>query len=289
MIGITIKGRLGNQMFQYAFIRALSIRFNSLFFMLCSSSDELMLGKYFNVGRNIQYILAVRFGKLLNFLLVRVNLRIKYENFELNRNQPDLDVLSDFTIYHGFFQTDKYYNQFISRLIEDFKVKRKYRRQFKKRYSNLSEKKILVLHLRRGDYKQFYIEDLKDQDFRLPLDYYLDCLHRIDNLDGYHVYVIGDEINIREDELPCEISIEKNEMIIDFQLMMEADTLIISNSSFAWWAAMLNKKQDKTIYAPKYWVGFKQKIEYPKGIMTPNWHWIDVQRDGKIHSRRDCS
>lgn len=276
MIGVVIKGRLGNQMFQYAFAKALSIRFNSLPIMFCSPSSKLLLGKYFNVGKSVQYKLAVGFGRVINFLLAKVNVKIKTRNFSLNEDQPDLESLSDFAVYDGFFQTDKYYNQSIRRLSEDFKVKKKYKKQFREKYPDLNKKKILVLHLRRGDYEQFYIEDLKDQDFRLPLDYYLDCLHKIKDLGSFQVYVVGDEVDVRKDELPCKISIEKNEMIVDFQLMMEADTLIISNSSFAWWAAMLNRKQDKMIYAPKYWVGFKQKIEYPKGIMMPNWHWIDI-------------
>ena len=271
-----MKGRLGNQMFQYAFARALSMRLNTLFFITCSPSNELLLGKYFNLGRSIQYTLAVGFGRVVNFLLSKANIKIKVQNFSLNEDQPDLESLSNFTVYDGFFQTDKYYSQSMCYLSKDFKVKRKYRKQFREKYYNLSEKKVLVLHLRRGDYKQFYIEDLKDQDFRLPLDYYLDCLNRVSNLCNYQVYIIGDEIDVKENELPCKISIEKNEMIIDFQLMMEADTLIISNSSFAWWAAMLNKKQNRMVYAPKYWVGFKQGIEYPRGVMTPNWCWIDV-------------
>lgn len=117
---------------------------------------------------------------------------------------------------------------------------------------------------------------MQDKDFRLPLNYYLKSLEKIPNLHEYLIYVIGDESDVEVGELPGNISIENNDMIVDFQLMMAADTLVILNSTFAWWAAMLNKKESKTVYAPKFWVGFKQKIEYPKGIMTPNWHWIDV-------------
>lgn len=275
MVGVEIKGRLGNQMFQYAFIKALSIRSGKVFFLYCPIHNQLLLDKYFEVGRSIRYILAVYIGRLLNFLLAKTILKFRSESFSLYEDQPELDKLSDFTIYRGFFQTNKYYSHFTNKN-RDFKIRQKYRQRFQERYPDISKQKILVLHMRRGDYKQFYIEDLKDQDFRLPLDYYLKCLDSIDDLNTYHVYIVGDEIDIKENELPCEVSIEKNDMITDFQLMMEANALIISNSSFAWWAAILNKKENKAVYAPKYWVGFKQKIEYPKGIMTPNWNWIEV-------------
>jgi hypothetical protein len=275
MVGISIRGRLGNQMFQYAFIRALGIHSNNLFFVCCPH-DKFLLNRYFNLGGSIQYGLALTAGRVINFLVAKTGLKVKAQSFSLLESQPDLDNLSNFTIYHGFFQTNKYYSQFADRLNNEFRIRKKYRNSFKAKYPVINKEKVLVLHLRRGDYKQFYIEDLNDQDFRLPLNYYLKCLDRLDDLDTYRVYIIGDEIDVGENKLPCEVSIEKNDMIVDFQLMMAADTLIISNSTFAWWAAMLNKKENKVVYAPKYWVGFKQKLEYPKEIMMPDWHWIDV-------------
>jgi len=67
-----------------------------------------------------------------------------------------------------------------------------------------------------------------------------------------------------------------NDMITDFQIIMNADACIISNSSFAWWAAYLNSKKDKKIYCPEHWLGFKIKREYPENIIPGEWIKVNV-------------
>ena len=73
------------------------------------------------------------------------------------------------------------------------------------------------------------------------------------------------------------VSLEENSEIIDFQLIMNADIAIIANSSFSWWAAYLNAKEHKIVYAPKYWLGFKVDKEIPEKIMSVNWNWINAK------------
>jgi hypothetical protein len=58
--------------------------------------------------------------------------------------------------------------------------------------------------------------------------------------------------------------------------MINADKLIISNSSFAWWGTYLNKKNAE-VFAPRYWLGFKIRKEYPVGIFNSlNWNLVEV-------------
>ena len=48
---------------------------------------------------------------------------------------------------------------------------------------------------------------------------------------------------------------EGNTDIEDLYLMSACDNNIIANSSFSWWAAWLNKNENKKIIAPSNWFG----------------------------------
>ncbi len=94
----------------------------------------------------------------------------------------------------------------------------------------------------------------------------------IPDLDDYAIVIVTDDKENIKNKLTSvknKIIVSDNE-IVDFQILMHADKLIISNSSFAWWAAFLNKKNAK-VFAPQYWIGFKVKKEYPSGIIPPQF------------------
>ena len=66
-----------------------------------------------------------------------------------------------------------------------------------------------------------------------------------------------------------------NEIGVDFAVMILCKSGIISNSSFSWWGAYLMKERYQ-VFAPKYWMGYKSHKEYPKGIHTEKFSFIDV-------------
>jgi hypothetical protein len=61
-------------------------------------------------------------------------------------------------------------------------------------------------------------------------------------------------------------TVSRNNMYVDFALMTLCDGGIMSNSSYSWWGAYLSKGRSNTV-APKYWLGFKSRKEYPLGIL----------------------
>jgi hypothetical protein len=100
----------------------------------------------------------------------------------------------------------------------------------------------------------------------------------IPDIDDYNVLFVSDDIAFAKKEFGTKENyfFENNEEIIDFQILLNADILIIANSTFSWWAAWLNNKAGKVIYAPNYFLGFKVKKFSPAGIKVDSWNWIDV-------------
>ena len=60
----------------------------------------------------------------------------------------------------------------------------------------------------------------------------------------------------------------------DFKLMSECHNNIISNSTFSWWAAYLNRNLNKTVVGPKKWFGPAGHKD-TQDIIPNNWVIID--------------
>lgn len=74
----------------------------------------------------------------------------------------------------------------------------------------------------------------------------------------------------------------------DFALLQAANYLILSNSSFSWWAAWTNRNA-RLVLAPKYWARFNTSDGYwsQGDSLTEGWTWLD--REGRSWSSEECS
>ncbi len=267
MIINSLDGRLGNQLFQYSFALCLSKKLRCIYIIDEKTTNDAVK-KYFDVI-SFTDINFVRKILILIKYLIKFK-EIKQDVFEAN--DETLKLVKKYSHYYGCFQSTDFFFKNKLWLKQKYKVKQKYVNEFKLKYNNLFKNKILVIHYRIGDFKIFGGEETGGVNLCLPDVYYKNALNLIENKEDYEVIIVTDDIEGAKDKLP-EI---KNKTIIsdseinDFQLLMQADILIISNSTFAWWGAYLNHKNAK-VFAPKYWLGFKIKKEFPFNIIPNNF------------------
>jgi hypothetical protein len=274
MVGISIQCRLGNQLFQYAFIRSITQKFKTSFFV-SETIEEFAIAKYFDLKG---YNPRVNKLKWLLFKIKTGNLLTSLQTVSIDR----YDQATDNKIYNGYFQSEQYFENIAGEISTHVKIKQQYVDEFNTKYQDMFNNNLVVaVHIRRGDYldlDDWWAENLGSHNLTLPIDYYLNCLKQVANADNCKFFFVSDDMEFTRSAFAHVKGAEfaQNSMIIDFQILMNADECIIANSSFAWWAAYLNKKETKKIYCPQYWLGFKVQKEYPANIIPQNWIKVKV-------------
>ncbi len=268
MVGIKFNGRLGNQLFQYVYFNYLkSIDQNKWYFFV--NPHHGYLTKYFDLGfwHNIYFgskilsVFARLIPKIFNFEEVYVH----------NFFEPKQPNVKEQTIINGYFQSDFYYNKLVNP--QKIKIHDRFLKQFEELFGELFlNNKVVVVHIRRTDYLKY-----GKRDISLPIDFFKRQLDSIPNINSYKVVFISDDMTFVKENFISQPNyiFSENSEIIDFQLIQNAEIAIISNSTFAWWAAFLSSK-NKLVIAPKNWFGFRIGREHPKGIMTSKFEWRDV-------------
>jgi len=289
MIGVRLQGRLGNQLFQYAFILAAQKKLNCSFY-IDQSEWQSSVDDYFVKIRRPHFKMLTRlfrikgYKSIFNFHLRRLYFyRIKkllklhmvvYNNFEIRAADVPIE---DRTLYVGYFQSEDFFSDIREHIREKFRLKQKFTEIFENKYADLYRKnKVVSVHIRRTDYKNLGNLKLGGDDLSLPLQYYKTALSKFDGEDVHFIFVSDDTGFVKEnfDHIVNKTISEDNE-IMDFQHLLNANSCIISNSTFSWWGAWLNSNPNKVIYAPRYFMGWRLKQAVPADIYPEGWRLVD--------------
>jgi hypothetical protein len=176
----------------------------------------------------------------------------------------------------GYFQTYRYLEKpqvrrFIDSLFIDISPVSEC---FSKFSLDMLEIPTISVHIRRGDYM-----NLRDTFGILDSDYYASAIKfTLENstIRYSRVLVFSDDIALAkrhfsnlEISLPVEFlespDISPEETLL---LMSQSDAIVISNSTFSWWAAQLGYKK-KFIVRPSKW--FRGMLD-PEDLFPPEWH-----------------
>ena len=155
-----------------------------------------------------------------------------------------------------------------------------------------------VIHVRGGDFKSLNLTSL-------GFEYYRNAIAFLRSNYGItHFVAITDDTDFAKAILPDYVDISQLARVVkrdrrqarhhighdvegDFLTLMQAKYLIISNSSFSWWAAFLNTRR-QVVLAPKYWAAYNSNspIWSTGEIVTPGFTYMDV--NGHTFSAEDC-
>ena len=277
MIFVSLKCQMGNQLFQYAFGVAIAKKLHSIWFPFLNSSYYPFKLEYFELDPFTRFLFANQ--KIAHFytrVCRNVIRRVPIKQITDLEWQP-LSQLQNCCYYDGFFQSEKYFEIYDAIIKKRFRIKKHYQYAFKEKYEHFfSNNKIIVIHIRRTDYTVAEYESLGGPGVALPTSYYFKALQNIQNVQEYAIIFVGDDLTSIQKDFGhiANARFEKNDPIIDFQLIQHADISIIANSTFAWWAAYLTQNENSRIIAPEYWLGYKLKKTYPAGIRTDKFEWL---------------
>lgn len=268
MVGVYFKGRLGNQLFQYVYLLYLKSNHKDKVFFF-PNPHHAKIAKYFDLGFYHNLTLDSKLYSAFTRVIPKI-INFKPVYIE-NLFHPRERVLENFTMHYGYFQSDWYLKRIPGGL--NIKVKDKYRNAFDQQFGELyKNNKTIAVHIRRTDYMNY-----QKRDISLPGEYFVERLKQIKDIDSYKVIFVSDDVPFVKSLFPPKPNyiFSENDEITDFQIIQNADIAVISNSTFAWWAAYLSPKKN-TVYAPKNWMAFRIGAEHPKGIMTDKFIWCDV-------------
>lgn len=124
-----------------------------------------------------------------------------------------------------------------------------------------SYKNSVVVNVRLGDYL-----DKKNQNnlYLCKPEFYNEAIKEFEKLPDVHFFVFSDDINSAKTLLKFtkpHTYVDVNPLPqahLNLILSSSAKHNLVSNSTFAWWAAYMNENKDKIIIAPKYWIRNKK-------------------------------
>ncbi|WP_158838613.1 alpha-1,2-fucosyltransferase [Polaribacter sp. L3A8] len=259
MIVVRILGGLGNQMFQYAYAKALENKGYNVKLDLSEIKKYKLHGGY----QLDKYKINLKTADSFSTLFAKIGLKksIKEKSLLFNKN---LKSLKGNEYVKGYFQTEKYFIEIRDTLLKEFSINQKLSFKTEIIASQITESKnSCSLHIRRGD----YISDKKANNIHgtCSLEYYRSAISIINKkYQDTLFFVFSDDITWTKGNLKITNAFYVDVKSIpheDMYLMSLCNHNITANSSFSWWGAWLNKNKNKTIIAPKQWfVNFKNEI-----------------------------
>lgn len=275
MIITKLQGGLGNQMFQYAAGKSLSLYHKvklavEVSFFNDGPTHDLEFPRNFEMhhflGFNEEIVSEtnkfdlnkypfLKQSKIQRLLPAHKRIIYKEPHYHFDKNFFNGKKQQ---FIKGQWQSEKFFKPFEEEIKKGFELKNEYIVNVLNSVSEMKHLETVSIHVRRGDYLRK--PEILHWHGVMSKEYYLEafkCIEKSTKVDS--VYYFSDDPEWVEKELKPLIGGEvisgnkSKSQYEDFYWMSNCKHNIIANSSFSWWTAYLNKYPKKIIIAPKKW------------------------------------
>lgn len=290
MVIVRLLGGLGNQLFQYAAARRLSILHQTSLKLDISFFASQSLRRYglgpFCIQEQLaepEEIALVRglSGNWSNRICSRLNRRFTpfyrphvYAEWRLGPFSSDILRTSKDVYLDGYWQSEKYFADVGDVVKREFVIKYEQDHRSREVGEEIRNAQSVCIHVRRGDYLS---ESTTNQVHGVcGLDYYDRCVRFLaERIPNPQFFVFSDDIGWTRQNLHLEYSttfVDHNgatREYEDLRLMSMCKHNIIANSSFSWWGAWLNTNPGKMVLAPRRW--FNDPSLDTRDLLPDSW------------------
>jgi len=272
MIIVKLQGGLGNQLFQYALGKTIEKKYNkevkfdvSSFVSQKKFTPRAYLLNKFKTEIKIASDKEITKTKYTFGIFSRISCSTKkalnkfiFKKYHISYEPDFLESIKnkDSACLEGYWQSFRYVEPCIDELRKELVLKDDQSVLFKNTTEEILKGESVAVHIRRGDYLNAGA-DLSVLDIS-----YYEMAHNFlsQKLKNIHYYIFTDDVVWAKENLL--FLGEENVTYIsglglsdyeEFLLMAKCKNVIIANSSFSWWGAMLNDYKDAIIVCPKDW------------------------------------
>ena len=289
MVIVKLIGGLGNQMFQYAASRSISLSHDvplkldlSWFENVGNDTKReyelkhLAIKEEFASGEEIKKI-AKSWGPQNIFRRFENRfLPLRRRSYITQRGtgfDPEMRRLKDNIYLDGFWSNENYFSDIREILMDEFQLRNPSDGVNKNMAEQLRTLNSVSIHVRRGDY---VANPVTNQYHGLcSVQYYERAIYEItQSVKDPHFFLFSDDPQWVKDHIKIShpaVYVNHNPPAKgheDLELMKTCKHQIIANSSFSWWAAWLNPNPGKIIYAPARW---SNKLPDNKDVIPAQW------------------
>jgi hypothetical protein len=273
MVIVSVHHGIGNQMFQYAYARALSLRhgvtckLDVSWCQLPSRHRDYGLDRFHialavaSPGEVARVLYKDRPAVVRRALLLGNKLRPNYRrNFvheDLSRFDPKLlEVRGDAYVY-GYFGTERYFSDAAKAVRSELTVKGPVSPANAEVIARMADCQSVCLSVRRGDFVGHPLYDVCGPDY---FERAADAVAA--RVPQPHFFVFSDDnawvrANLGLKHPHTFVAHNYPDFYEDLRLMTHCRHYVIPNSTFSWWGAWLSRASAPVVVAPERWLNLE--------------------------------